>query len=190
MTTSPRPPRTAALATPLLGTALVLIVALVVFLIAQRPTAEIAAREPAATAIAATAPTLSPAEALAFDRPIVLFIYPVESCEQRYCLQPTMIADRLGAEFGDAVSFVPIRSQTTADVPTASAAVALEGWDLYLLPPYDAWLPDLQIDAGGYGLSAPTLVLIDRDRQVVARSTSSAEIVASLHALVGDEHAR
>jgi hypothetical protein len=81
------------------------------------------------------------------------------------------------------VSFVPIRTRASAAAggyAVATSAPVLEGWDLYLLPPYDAWLSAAETADG----SAPSMVLIGSDRQVVERSTSSAQIVAGLHTLL------
>jgi hypothetical protein len=141
---------------------------------------------------AATATPLSPAAALAADRPIVLFFYPFEACQIRYCLQPNQVAAQLGEAFEGAVSFVPVITHAIptdptgleAAVPRENITLPMENWDLWLLPPYDAWIPEMQETDVGLGLTRPTLVLVDSDRQVLERSYTTHEVMAAIHELI------
>ena len=140
---------------------------------------------------AVAAAALSPAAALVADKPILLFCYPYEACQIRYCLQPNQVAAQLDEAFGDAVSFVPVVTHTIATdpagleatVPRENATLPMENWNLWLLPPYDAWVPEMQETSAGLGLRQPTLVLVDRDQQVRQLGYNTHEVFAAIHEL-------
>jgi hypothetical protein len=114
---------------------------------------------------------LSPAAALADGKPILLLFLPYEMCQIRYCPQPELVAERLAQQGGDDVNFVPV---TVYAVPAADAGAVplgyrLENWDLYPVPPYDAWLPRPQETPFGLGLQAPVYTLVNGRGTVVSQ---------------------
>ena len=101
------------------------------------------------------------------------------------------MAAQLDEAFGEAVSFVPVVTHTIvadptgleAAVPRENIALPMENWDLWLLPPYDAWVPEMQETSAGLGLRQPTLVLVDRDQQVRQLGYNTHEVFAAIHEL-------
>lgn len=114
---------------------------------------------------------LSPAAAMTNGKPTLLLFLPYEMCQIRYCPQPELVAERLEQEVGDGMNFVPV---TVYAVPAADAhAVALgyqlDNWDLYPVPPFDAWLPRPQETQFGLGLRAPVYTLVASRGTVVSQ---------------------
>lgn len=131
---------------------------------------------PSAAALEADTPAnnqrrLSPAAATTNGKPTVLLFTPYEMCQIRYCPQPELVAERLTQDVGDGVNFVPV---TVYAVPAADAqgvplGYQLENWDLYPVPPYDAWLPPAQETPFGLGLPAPVYTLVDSDGTILSQ---------------------
>lgn len=120
---------------------------------------------------AASGKWLSPAAALTGDKPILFLFTPHEMCQIRYCPQPELVAERLAKQMGDGMNFVPV---TVYAVPAAGAQATalgyrLENWDLYPVPPYDAWLQPAQETPFGLGLQAPVYTLVNSRGTVVSQ---------------------
>ena len=111
---------------------------------------------------------LSPAATLYSGKPTLFFFYPHEVCQHRYCLQPNQVAGQVAATFGESVNLVPVITHTApADEAAATSPTpVMENWDLWLVPPYDSWVPRAEETAFGMGLPAPTLVLVDAAGEV------------------------
>ncbi|MDX1688982.1 MAG: hypothetical protein R3248_13455, partial [Candidatus Promineifilaceae bacterium] len=120
---------------------------------------------------AASGKWLSPGAAMADDKATLLLFLPYEMCQIRYCPQPELVAERLAQRVGDRVNFVPV---TVYAMPAAGAGpnalgYRLENWDLYPVPPYDAWLPPAEETPFGLGLRAPVYTLVNSHGTVVSQ---------------------
>lgn len=135
--------------------------------------AELASSAPASRAGAPTSNQkwLSPGAAMTNGKPTLLLFTPYEMCQIRYCPQPQLVAEPLAQQTGDGVNFVPV---TVYAVPATAASPVVPGyhmdnWDLYPVPPYDAWLPDAQETPFGLGLPAPVYTLVNSEGTVVSQ---------------------
>ena len=99
---------------------------------------------------------MSPAQAAVSGNPTILYFYPFEMCQIRYCRQPAGMAAQLREKFGESVDFVAVTTYAGR-----LGGMALANWDLYLVPPYDEWVPEMSDTVFGVGLNAPVVVLVD-----------------------------
>ncbi len=106
---------------------------------------------------------LSPAQALSNGKPTVFFFYPVDTCRNRYCQQPSQVAGMLKDHFGDQVNFVAValNAMTYGPDPISSPEYALVNWDVYPVAPYAEWLPEVIHTASENGLPELRIVLLD-----------------------------
>ena len=113
----------------------------------------------------------SPAGAMANGKPTLLLFLPYEMCRIRYCPQPELVAEHLARNVGDGVNFVPVTvyAVPATDAQTTALGYRLENWDLYPVPPYDAWLPPAQETPFGLGLPAPVYTLVNSQGTVVSQ---------------------
>lgn len=111
---------------------------------------------------------LSPAQAAVHEKPAILYFYPVEACQIHYCLTPSMLAEGLGASYEEAIDLVvvPVYRGTRE----AGQQAVMANWDLYLVPPYDGWIPEQVNGSAGDSarLQSPVAVLISGDNEVLA----------------------
>lgn len=120
---------------------------------------------------------LSPAAALTDEKPVLLLFLPYEMCRIRYCPQPQLVAERLAQQRGDQVKFVPVTVYAIQDkAATDQPIYRLDNWDLYLVPPYDTWLPALTQTHFGKSLAAPVFTLVNGRRAVVSQGYNFPDI--------------
>lgn len=99
---------------------------------------------------------MTPAQAVGSDNPTVLYFYPFEMCQIRYCRQPADVAAQFSEHYGDNLNFVAVTTYAAK-----SGDVTFGNWDLYLVPPYDQWVPEFSETPFGRGLQSPVAVLVD-----------------------------
>jgi hypothetical protein len=156
--------------------------------ISERLTAGKAESAPSAAPEEAGAPAnqewLSPAAATANGKPILLLFTPYEMCQIRYCPQPELAAERLAQQVGDAVNFVPVTVYAVRETDTSPVVPGyhMDNWDLYPVPPYDAWLPRPQETQFGLGLQAPVFTLVDNRGTVVSQGHDFPDAGRLVHA--------
>lgn len=120
---------------------------------------------------AASGKWLSPGTAMADGKPTLLLFTPYEMCQIRYCPKPELVAERLAQNVADGVNFVPVTvyAVRAAEAGAVPLGYHLENWDLYPVPPYDAWLPPAQETPFGLGLPAPVYTLVNSRGTVVSQ---------------------
>ncbi len=113
--------------------------------------------------------SMSPAQAAVDGKPALLYFYPFEMCQIRYCRQPADLKSELEEAFGDRLNFVPI--MTYAGGRNGKSLMTFDNWDLYPVPPYDEWVPQAEATIFGHGLDAPVTVLVDETGQRAAQAS-------------------
>lgn len=113
--------------------------------------------------------SMTPAQAAVTGKPTVLYFYPFEMCQIRYCRQPADVASELEQSFGASVNFVAVTSYASDEKEDSS--LTFDNWDLYLVPPYDEWVPESEQTVFGQGLEAPVTILVDGTGRRVAQDS-------------------
>lgn len=112
-------------------------------------------------------PGMTISVALSNGKPTLVLFYPVELCEIRYCLTEAFLTETDIANDPDRLNVVtvPIYAVPSAENETSSQFPYL-GWEVYPVPPFDSLLPEFSLTHFGWGIAAPTVVLVDEQGQV------------------------
>ena len=93
----------------------------------------------------------------------------MDACRFRYCQQPSQVAVKARAQFGDQVNFVAValNAMTYGPDPISSPEYSLVNWDVYPVAPYAEWLPKVIHTASENGLPEARILLLDTDQKMV-----------------------
>lgn len=109
------------------------------------------------------------ATALGNGKPTLLLFTPVELCRIRYCLQPKLVMERLTEEYADQINFVvaPVYAVDAPDKPR----FPIVDLGVYLVEPYASWVPEMVKTEFGWGIAAPSILLVDPNGSVLYRGS-------------------
>lgn len=106
-------------------------------------------------------------QALANNKPTLILFTPVEMCQIRYCLQPSLVRERLAQAYPDQINFVeaPVYA---VDAPGKPSFPVVD-LGVYLVEPYAHWVPEMVQTQFGWGIDAPSVVLVDQNSVILVR---------------------
>ena len=107
------------------------------------------------------------ATALSNGKPTLILFTPVELCQIRYCLQPSLVMERLAQQYADQINFVeaPVYAVDRPDKPRFPVV----DLGVYLVEPYAHWVPEMVQTQFGWSIDAPSVVLVDQNGVILVR---------------------
>ena len=107
------------------------------------------------------------ATALGNGKPTLIFFTPVALCRIRYCLQPNLVRERLTEVYANQINFVeaPVYAVDAPDKPR----FPIVDLGVYLVEPYASWVPEVVLTEFGWGIAAPSVLLVGQNGSVLHR---------------------